>query len=156
MSNRVRIVIGVVVALVVIQLVPVDRSNPPATGEIEAPADVMGLLERSCYDCHSGETRWPWYSRIAPVSWLVAHDVAEGREHVDFSSWKQLPPGKRAHALEEIEEVIEEQEMPLWYYLPLHPEAGLDDADRERLVAWARELRAGLPAASDDHEHHDH
>jgi hypothetical protein len=156
MSNEVRIAIGVVALLLLIQLVPVDRSNPPVTGEIEAPADVKSLLERSCYDCHSSETRWPWYSRVAPVSWLVAHDVEEGREHVDFSSWKQLSAGDRAHALEEIEEVMVDEEMPLWFYLPLHPEARLAEADRERLIAWAKGARAQLPTTSDDHEHHEH
>jgi hypothetical protein len=70
---------------ILIQLIPIRRDNPPATGSVAAPPEVMSILRRSCYDCHSNETIWPWYSRVAPVSWLVARDVHEGRRHVNFS-----------------------------------------------------------------------
>ncbi len=78
------------VLLVVAQFVPIETSNPPVTADIGTPADVKGILERSCYDCHSNVTTWPWYSRVAPFSWLVAYDVAEAREHLNFSEWDQL------------------------------------------------------------------
>jgi len=86
---------------VALQFVPVDTSNPPATVDIEAPADVKEILQRSCYDCHSNETRWPWYFRIAPFSWLAAHDVEEGREHLNFSEWDQLSTEDQVEAMEE-------------------------------------------------------
>lgn len=156
MSLSSKIVVGVAVALLAIQLVPVDRSNPPAGGEIAAPPDVKALLERACYDCHSGQTEWPWYSRIAPVSWLVAHDVEEGREHLDFEHWDALEPKRAAHKLEELAEEVEEGEMPLWFYVPLHPEADLSDAERERLVSWANETRAAMGVESDGHDDHAH
>lgn len=123
--------------LIGIQLVPVDLSNPPVEAEIDAPEEVLRILERSCYDCHSNETSWPWYSRIAPVSWLVAHDVREGREHLNFSQWRRLGPEERAKLRDEIREVVEEGEMPLWFYLPLHPEARLRPEDRVILERWA-------------------
>lgn len=131
--------------LVAVQLVPVRRTNRPVRGEVEAPAEVMKILRRSCYDCHSNETAWPWYSRVAPVSWLVARDVDEGREHVNFSDWRLASVADREEALEELEEVMEEREMPLWYYLPLHAEARMAEADREVLASWARSERGLVP-----------
>ncbi len=125
------------VLFVAFQFVPVDTTNPPVTAEIPAPADVKEILQRSCYDCHSHETRWPWYSRIAPFSWLVAHDVEEGREHLNFSEWDRLGSEDQEEAMEEVWEEVEEGEMPLWFYLPLHPEARLSKEDREILMRWA-------------------
>ncbi len=78
-----------IIALVAIQLVPVDRTNPPVETEVPATVEVRSILRRACYDCHSNETVWPWYSRIAPISWLVARDVREGREKVNLSTWNQ-------------------------------------------------------------------
>lgn len=132
-----KILIGLVVLLVALQLVPVDRDNPPVTGVVDAPPAVVAILERACYDCHSNETTWPWYSRVAPLSFLVAHDVEEGREHLNFSEWDKLTAEKRAHAIEEIWEEVEEGEMPLWFYTPLHPEAKLSEEDRTTLRAWS-------------------
>jgi hypothetical protein len=140
MARR-RILLGLFVALVLAQLVPVARTNPPATDEIAAPLEIDGLLQRACYDCHSNETRWPWYAWIAPASWLVAWDVNEGRRHLNFSAWDAYEPKKRAHKLEEIVEMVEQDAMPLWYYRPLHADAVLSDAERRQLVAWAEAER---------------
>jgi hypothetical protein len=134
--NLLRGLLALAVVIVLIQLVPVDRTNPPVEQEVAAPPEVRSVLARSCYDCHSHETVWPWYSRIAPVSWLVAHDVEEAREHLNFSTWNRLDAGKRAEALEEIWEEVSEGEMPLWYYLPLHPGARLSRQDLELLRGW--------------------
>ena len=125
----------------VAQAIPVKRDNPPAEGEISAPPAVQALLKRSCYDCHSNQTRWPWYARVAPVSWLVAHDVHEGREHLNFSTWGRYSADERREHVEEIRENVEEGEMPLWFYLPLHPEAKLTAADVERIARWTRHGR---------------
>ncbi len=73
-----------------IQLVPVNRSNPTVEADLEAPEAVTAVLRTACYDCHSNETHWPWYSYVAPVSWLVAHDVEEARSEFSFSHWEQL------------------------------------------------------------------
>jgi mono/diheme cytochrome c family protein len=118
---------------VVVQLLPVGaaRTNPPVTAE--PPWDsprTRELFFRSCADCHSNETRWPWYSRVAPASWLVAHDVEEARSHFNVSEWDK--PQKDA---DEAAEEVREGEMPLPRYLPLHPEARLDEATRAELVA---------------------
>jgi hypothetical protein len=138
MTRLRKISIGLGVAFVAMQLVRCSKDNPPVTGEIAAPAPVQAIFERSCYDCHSNETRWPWYSQVAPVSWLVNYDVVEGREHLNFSTWAELTPEKRAHKREEIgEHVVEKGDMPMPYYLPLHPEARLSDADKQAVKAWA-------------------
>ncbi len=130
--------VGILVAVLgLIQLIPVERSNPAVEEEIQAPVVVQGILERACYDCHSHATRWPWYARVAPVSWLVAHDVDEGREHLNFSTWNRYDAKERAEKVEEIWEEVEEGEMPLWFYLPLHPEAELSESDHAALKAWA-------------------
>jgi hypothetical protein len=120
------------------QLVPVERSNPPVEAEVPASAEIRSILRRACYDCHSNETEWPWYSRVAPVSWLVAHDVVEGREKLNFSTWNRLDTKKQVEALHESWEEVEEGEMPPWFYLPPHPDAELSPSDRAALREWSR------------------
>ncbi|MGE5189752.1 MAG: heme-binding domain-containing protein [Gemmatimonadota bacterium] len=133
-----------VVALAASQLVPVTRTNPPVEGEIRAPAPVRAVLRRACYDCHSRETVWPWYSRIAPASWLVAHDVSEGRAKLDFSAWDRLDAGHRAKAIRKIQKEIADGEMPPWYYGIVHRAAALSADDRAKLREWAA---GALPGA---------
>ena len=132
---RVSLVLGVLAVL--IQLVPVDRSNPPVTGEISAPEPVLATLRSSCYDCHSNETTWPWYSRVAPVSWRIAGHVEEAREHLNFSEWEGMSQQDRDHAREEIWDEVEKGAMPLWDYLWLHRDARLTPAQKEALREWA-------------------
>jgi hypothetical protein len=110
-----------IVLFLVIQLVPVDRSNPPVVSDFDGPIEVKQILQRSCYDCHSNESEWPWYSYVAPVSWLVAYDVEEGRDELNFSDWQRFAGD--AHLLEEIPEEVEEGEMPMPIYLLTHREA---------------------------------
>jgi hypothetical protein len=125
-----------IVAFIGIQFTYIERSNPPITGEIDAPAQVKEVLRRSCYDCHSNESVWPWYSYIAPASWLVADDVAEGRAELNFSEWSSYDDKKRQKKIKEIWEEVEEGEMPQWYYVLMHPEAKLSDADNKTLRDW--------------------
>ena len=125
------------ITLVVIQFIPVDRTNPPVETEVPATVEVQQVLRRACYDCHSNETIWPWYSRIAPVSWLVARDVREGREELNFSTWNRLTTKERIKALHESWETVEEGEMPLWFYIPTHPQSRLSVQDRSVLRAWS-------------------
>jgi hypothetical protein len=131
--------IVLVAALAAIQLVPVERSNPPVASDVGAPDEVKKILRRSCYDCHSNETRWPWYARVAPMSWLTAHDVKEGRRELNFSAWNQFTGARRARKFKEIVEQIEQQKMPQWYYLVLHPDAQLSAADKETILNWAKQ-----------------
>lgn len=145
-----RVIVGLGIVLVGIQLIPVTMSNPPVEEEILATAEVKTILKRACYDCHSHETVWPGYSRVAPVSWLLAWDVAEGREELNFSAWNRYGEKKRNKMIKEIWEEVEEGEMPPWFYLPLHPDARLSDQDREVLRAWAATV---LLSSEEENDH---
>lgn len=149
-----KIVKGAAAALaalfVAIQAVPVDRSNPPIEQEVPASPEARAVLKRACYDCHSNEVRWPWYARVAPVSWLVARDVREGREDVNYSTWNRLSASDQREELEESWETVAEGEMPLWFYLPMHPEARLSDEDRAILREWSRAERRLARESGDD------
>jgi hypothetical protein len=133
----VRTLIVLAVLLILAQLVPIPRENPPVEEEPVMSAEVRAILVKACYDCHSNETRWPWYSRVAPMSWLVAYDVRKGREELNFSEWNRMAPKDRAEAREEVWEEVEEGEMPPWFYLPAHAEARLTPAEMALLREWA-------------------
>ena len=132
-----RFLVALALVVVALQLVPVSRTNPRVTSEIVAPAAVHAVLKRACYDCHSHETKWPWYSYVAPVSWLVAKDVRDGRRHMNFSEWGSYIADKQEAKIRSIWEQVSEGEMPLAIYLPMHPEAKLTEADRAVLKQWA-------------------
>ena len=127
-----------IVTVAAIQFIPVPRTNPPVAFEVAAPADVRKILERSCFDCHSNHTRWPWYSRVAPVSWLVARDVYRGREHMNFTDWPQFDFEEQEHLMGDIVKQVERGKMPLPIYLVMHGDAVLRADDRQRLLSWAR------------------
>ena len=137
MLNRKRILIALGALFLSLQLVSVDRENPPVESEIPAPQAIRAVLERACYDCHSNQSRWPWYGYIAPASWLIAHDIEEARDHLNFSTWGRYDEDEQIDKIEEIWEEVEEDEMPPFFYLPLHPTARLDETDRALLRAWA-------------------
>ena len=139
MKRALVILFGLVVVIgAAAQFIPVARPNPPVTGDIPAPPEIKALLRNACYDCHSHETVWPWYSRVAPASWLVAHDVKEGREHLNFSTWSDYQPMKQAVLLAGAAEEIEEGEMPLRPYAWMHPKARLTDKQEEQLATWMK------------------
>jgi len=135
-SKTVKIILVIGGLLIISQLIPVDHSNPPVVAKIKVPEQVETIFKRSCNDCHSNETIWPWYSNVAPVSWLVAHDVEEGREHLNFSTWGTLPENKQQKLRKEIWETISEDEMPPLVYLPAHPDARLNDKDKRDIRNW--------------------
>lgn len=126
------------VLLAAIQLVPVKRTNPPVTAEVIAPDDVRAILRRACFDCHSNETHWPWYSHVAPISWWMVDHVGEGREDLNFSQWPVLDLEAQSDALRDIVQQIEKDEMPLKSYRLGHPEARLDARQKAVLLGWAR------------------
>ena len=132
-------VIVLVIALVAMQFIPVDRSNPSDRGQPAAPPEVETILRRACYDCHSNETRWRWYAQIAPISFLLARDVKEGRREVNFSIWDRYEQRRKARKLKEIVKEVEEGDMPPWYYVSVHADARLSQADREAIVKWAKQ-----------------
>jgi cytochrome c551/c552 len=123
-------VLALAVVFVLIQLVPVHKTNPPLVSEPtwDSP-QTRALVKDACFDCHSNETTWPWYSKIAPSSWLLVHDVDEGRSTLNFSEW-----GQGEAEVDEIVEVIDEGEMPPWYYALMHPKAKLSDSEKQALI----------------------
>ena len=131
--------LALVVVLIVIQFIPVEKSNPPERADPPAPAEVQALLRRACYDCHSNETKWPWYARIAPASLLIARDVRKGRRELNFSLWEKYADPRKAKKLKEIAKEVGDGDMPLFFYTPLHPDAKLSPAERERIVKWAKQ-----------------
>ena len=144
-----RIALGLLGTFLAIQLVPYgrDHTNPPVTGEPnwDSPA-TRTVARQACFDCHSNETEWPAYASIAPVSWLVQHDVNEGRAVLNFSDWPR--PQEEA---KEASEAILEGEMPPAAYTLIHAHARLSTADRERLAqGLARTL--GMAAKQAAHE----
>jgi len=134
----VAIAVSIVLVLVGLQFVPLEYppDNPPAKGTIAGPPEVVAVLRRACFDCHSNETRWPWYASVAPISWSVTGDVAAARSRLNFSNWEGLRDGfKRRHAGKVVEEV-QEGDMPMPAYLWMHSDARLSEQDIAVLVAW--------------------
>jgi hypothetical protein len=132
---------AVAAILLLFQLVPYgrDHSRPPVVAEPGWDPSTRQLAVRACFDCHSNETRWPWYSQVAPVSWLVQHDVEEGRRVLNFSEWNRPQEGADDSA-----ESVLKAEMPLRTYLWMHPSARLAPAESRALAAG---LSASLGAA---------
>lgn len=132
--------IGAFVILgLLIQLIPYgrDHTNPPVEAEPQWDRpQTRNLAQAACFDCHSNETVWPWYSNIAPVSWLVYRDVIEGRQHINFSDWNRPD---RQH-VDEFQKVHQASSMPPWYYALLHPEAQLSDGESQQLFAGLAKL----------------
>jgi len=145
-----KVILGLVVLLALgflaIQFIPTGVGNPPAEpGQaLEVPADVEPILAAACYDCHTNQTVWPWYSHVAPLSWWIADHVADGRRHLNFSEWASYPPEKADHKLEEIIASQQDKWMPLDSYVPMHPGADLTDEQRGKIIAWAKAERARL------------
>jgi mono/diheme cytochrome c family protein len=124
--------IGLVATFLLIQLVPYgrDHSNPAVAQDVVwANSRTEQLARQACYDCHSNETTWPWYSNVAPVSWLVQHDVDEGRAELNFSEWSGSQ--RKAH---ESADAVQEGDMPVWYYTITHPGARLSGQEKQDLV----------------------
>ena len=125
-----------------IQLVPtgVSYTNPPVVSEPKWDSpQTRALAHRACFDCHSNETQWPLYSRIAPISWLVAHDVSDGRARLNFSTWGQPTQGgegggRRAPDAQELVRAVQNGSMPPAIYLPPHPEANLTPQEKQQLI----------------------
>ncbi|MEZ6007977.1 MAG: heme-binding domain-containing protein [Planctomycetota bacterium] len=131
-----RVVWSGLVLLGLIQLVPYGREHTNPTVRKEpawSSPRVRELAKRACFDCHSNETAWPWYAHVAPMSWLVQHDVDDGRKHLNFSEFD----APQRHA-DDCAEQVEEGSMPPWFYLPTHPQARLRDAEKQELIAGFR------------------
>jgi hypothetical protein len=117
---------------------------------LSAPGVVKDALERACYDCHSNQTRWPWYSAVAPLSWWIHHDVGEGRRRLNFSSWTDYTsdPGTEDQKLDEVARLIASRAMPPWYYRAMHPEARLTSVERIAITRWIADEKSSHATSS--------
>ena len=131
------VLIVLIAALVISQAFRINKTNPPVQSDIAVAPEMNMLLHRACYNCHSDETVWPWYSNIAPISWLVGSDVSEGRELLNFSEWGKYNPELKSKKLKKIGEEVGNGGMPPWYYTFVHSEARLTPTEREQFQSWA-------------------
>lgn len=122
-----------------------DRTNPPslpgASLMAHATPEVAAILNRACRDCHSNETRWPWYTTISPTSWFVANHVHQGREHFNYSEWTSIDEDEQDQLLGGICSLTERGRMPLPSYLTIHRDSKLSPADIKTLCAWTEKMR---------------
>ena len=142
-----KLILGLVAVFVLMQAIRPAKTNPagnPAMSLRAARPDgaaALAVMDRSCRDCHSNDTTWPWYSRVAPVSWLVARDVRGGRRHLNMSEFGMYPAEKQQKRLKDACEQVRTGEMPMWIYTLQHPDATLRPGDVELICG----LSAGSP-----------
>lgn len=133
-----KIIILLAIILIGIQFIPVEQTNPPITQEMQMPNQVKDIISRACYDCHSNQTEWKWYSKIAPISFLISYDVKEGREHLNFSQWDYYSMDEKRIKREIWSEILNEK-MPPWIYRVGNPKGKLSDDDKKIIRQWALE-----------------
>ncbi len=131
-----KFIIFLLIVLAGIQFIPVERSNPPIKQEMPMPNNLKEVLVRACYDCHSNSTEWKWYSKVAPVSFLISYDVKEGREHLNFTEW-DYHSMKEDKIKEEIWEEVLKERMPPWSYRIFNPKGKLSDEDKRIIREWS-------------------
>lgn len=149
-----RILIILLLSFAVMQFFRIDKSAPEVVkvkdfiSMVQPDEATEKLLRDACYDCHSNETKYPWYSNVAPVSWWLQHHVEEGREHLNFSTWGDYDEETKNHKLHECEEEVEEGEMPLSSYTITHGDAKLSKEQKEELAEWFESL---MTAEAEEH-----
>ena len=135
------------IILALIQFFRIDKTNPPVKQELDFVTvnkplgGVAQILKTSCYDCHSNETAYPWYTNIAPVSWWIKNHINEGRHHLNFSEWRAYSSKKADHKLEECVENVHAGEMPLFSYTLIHRNAALSEEQQHALTVYFNSLR---------------
>lgn len=146
MSRIIRRIIWVLIGVfIVAQFFQIDKTNPEydATKDfitmVNPPEDITYILKTACYDCHSYETKYPWYTNITPVNWWVKDHIDHGREHLNFSTWGDYPARRIGRKLEECHEEVEKGVMPLKSYARAHTEARLTPEQRALVVEWFKE-----------------
>jgi hypothetical protein len=142
--------VAMVCLFIGVQFVRPARTNPSVDpsqtiqAHVQMPSEVAAVIDRSCQDCHSNATRWPWYSNVAPFSWLLVDHVNEGRQHLNLSEWGRLDTRRASKKFEEICEEVEDGAMPIESYTWIHRSAKLSAADVKTLCDWANAERARL------------
>ncbi|MEP6742968.1 MAG: heme-binding domain-containing protein [bacterium] len=146
------VLVLLVCAFVLIQFYRPAKTNPAIDpsrtieAQLHVTPEVSAIMDRSCNDCHSNKSRWPWYSNVAPVSWLVIGDVNDGRGAMNFSEWGNYDKDKQSRRLRDICEQVTDGQMPLSIYTPMHPGSKLSADDVKTLCDWANAERARISA----------
>jgi hypothetical protein len=131
-----KIMIFIVIILISIQFINVEQTNPPVKFQMSLPDKVKSVIERACYDCHSNLTEWKWYSKIAPASFLISHQVKEGRKYLNFSDWNPYLISEEK-IKQKIWEVILNEKMPPWTYRIVNSKGKLSEEEKRRIKEWA-------------------
>lgn len=145
-----KIGIAFIVIFIVIQVFQINKTINPVNEQTDFIAvtqtnpEVATILKNACYDCHSNQPTYPWYTSVAPVSWWIKNHINEGSKHLNFSIWQTYTVKRKDHKLEECVEMIEEGEMPMNSYTWMHPEAKLTDAQKQLLIDWFKAEKAKL------------
>jgi len=145
-----KVMIIIVLILIAIQFITIDRINPPADMNKDfitlsnPPAEIGQMIKSACYDCHSNHTKYPWYSDVAPISWVIKEHVNNGRRHLNFSIWPDYKEKKKDHKLEECIEMVKSGEMPMKGYVMLHEEAEITQDQKMALINWFTSKRDSL------------
>ncbi len=142
-----------VATVIVVQFFRIDKANPPVVqaetldAAVAVPPDISLILGRSCKDCHSNQTIYPWYSNVQPMAWLLKNHIDDGRRNLNFSIWNTYTPQKKSKKFEQICDQLESKEMPLPSYLWIHRYAVLSENDRKALCDWAKQEKGKVDAA---------
>lgn len=149
---RKKILLGLLAVLVIIQFIHPKKNKaegpqPNYIGSVyPVPADVKQVLDKACLDCHSNNTRYPWYANLQPVHWWLEKHVADGRKHINYDEYTHKPLRYQYHKMEETIEMVKEGEMPLNSYTWTHKEAKLTDAEKALLTGWAQSVMTAMEA----------
>ena len=144
-----KILLALLVLFVIAQFFGPEKNEGDLTSvnaflaETNPPENVKVILKETCYDCHSGSSRYPWYNNITPVNYWLGHHIEEGKAELDFSKWDSYSLKRKDHKMDEVIEMVEEKEMPLKSYTWTHSEAELTEAQIEAVVSWAKQVRLG-------------
>jgi|TARA_R100000388_G_C7245280_1_gene164830 hypothetical protein len=156
-----KILAGIALIFVVVQFFGPDQTLPDADpakdflANTNPPQEVTTIIKTACYDCHSYQTKYPWYAGIEPLSWWLQDHIEHGRDELNFSEWTDYTTRRADHKLEEAIELVEEEEMPLPSYTRVHWEANLTDQQREELNKWFTSVREQLPSEPEDQTEED-
>ncbi|PZU90987.1 MAG: cytochrome C [Chryseobacterium sp.] len=149
-----KILIVLLAVFIIIQFFPIDKMNPATNDGMDflkikdTPESISKIIQNSCYDCHSNKTRYPFYSNIQPIAWLLKNHIDEGRKELNFSTFATYEPKRQAHKLEEAAEYVEQKKMPLESYLLGHQDAKLTDEQRKQLADYFRKVQKEIETSN--------
>jgi len=141
------IVIALIAFLVIAQFFPIDKTNPTSDQSLDfitltnPPLAIAHNLEIACYDCHSNQSKYPWYTNVAPISWWIKGHIDNGRKHLNFSNWGEYKDGKKDHKLDECIDLVEKNWMPLLTYKIAHPDSKMSEEERMEMIAFFKSLQ---------------